>query len=432
MNKNARLTLTALAIAALTASALLVGVPAASATSGDVTVGAFTYAIDSSDNTATLTGWSGTEITTVVIPPSVTVNSVSYPVVEIGWCAFSSDSQYGGVCFGPKHPITSVTIPSSVTDIEGFAFTGSHLTSVDIPASVTYIGEQAFVEQQWGNTTIKDLLRSVTFEGNAPEMAELGDDICSPDGCGFNGHAPFGTGNNFIVYYQHGASGFPASASGEWDGYQAALAGSVPLLKGYGDYVDGLQVSLSATPVAGKSDTAKLEEWSYGAKLSPKPTTKLFEWQVYKDGTWSSIGTGNTITFPSDSAGGYLRIVTVLDGPAPHHAVLQLGGGEQILSSFTAMPTPTITLPAGITASTVTKGTVLGITGADVDSWTPSAGSLTYRWYRGSKEISGATKSTYKVTSADKGHKLKVRVTAHADGYEKSAVYSATLAIPTK
>jgi hypothetical protein len=433
VKRSARIGLSIVLAGILSSAALAAGSTAASAANGDVSVGDYTYSLDSSDGTATLTGWSGKENTTVVIPATVSVNSVSYPVVEIGWCAFSSDSQYGGICFGPKHPITSVTIPDSVTSIGDFAFTGSHLTSVTLPASVTEIGEQAFDERYFsGLDGAKDPLRSVTFEGDAPSMDELGDDICSPDGCGFNGEAPFGTGNNFIVYYPSAAAGF---SSPEWDGYQSAVSGTTAPPSGYGDHVDNYTLDLSPAPVAGKSSSVKLIEWSEGAALSPKPTTKTFEWEVLKDNgddgdDWVTLGTGTSMTIPQDDQGGYLRIITILDGPSPHHAVLQLGGAPQILGSFSAAPTPAISLPSGVTASTVTKGTVLVVSGADVDSWTPTAERLTYRWYRGSKEISGATKATYTVTSADRGHKLKVRVTAHADGYIKTAVYSATLQIP--
>lgn len=64
-------------------------------------------------------------LTSVIIPSSVT---------EIGWGVFK-------YC----RSLTSVNIPSSVTEIGEYAFWGcSSLTSVDIPSSVTSIGERAF------------------------------------------------------------------------------------------------------------------------------------------------------------------------------------------------------------------------------------------------------------------------------------------------
>lgn len=66
-------------------------------------------------------------LTSVIIPSSVT---------EIGWGVFK-------YC----RSLTSVNIPSSVTEIGEYAFKYcSSLTSVDIPSSVTSIGERAFYD----------------------------------------------------------------------------------------------------------------------------------------------------------------------------------------------------------------------------------------------------------------------------------------------
>ena len=63
-------------------------------------------------------------LTSVIIPSSVT---------EIGWYAFNNCNS-----------LISVNIPSSVTEIGGGAFRGCPLTSVNIPSSVTKIGDGAF------------------------------------------------------------------------------------------------------------------------------------------------------------------------------------------------------------------------------------------------------------------------------------------------
>jgi len=68
--------------------------------------------------------FNSTRITSVTIPSSVT---------EIGYMAF-------GWCYG----ITSITIPDSVEFIGNYAFSCIDLTSVNIPASVTYINGNPF------------------------------------------------------------------------------------------------------------------------------------------------------------------------------------------------------------------------------------------------------------------------------------------------
>ena len=70
----------------------------------------------------------------VTIPSSVTYNSTTYSVTEIGSSAFRG-------CSG----LTSITIPNSVTSIGDDAFSGcSGLTEITIPNSVTSIGYYAF------------------------------------------------------------------------------------------------------------------------------------------------------------------------------------------------------------------------------------------------------------------------------------------------
>jgi uncharacterized protein YjbI with pentapeptide repeats len=53
---------------------------------------------------------------------------------------------------------------------------------------------------------------------------------------------------------------------------------------------------------------------------------------------------------------------------------------------------------------------------ADVNSWTENA-KIAYKWMRDGKAITAATKSTYRLTAADKGHKVWVLVTQSSKGY---------------
>ena len=62
---------------------------------------------------------------------------------------------------------------------------------------------------------------------------------------------------------------------------------------------------------------------------------------------------------------------------------------------------------------------------------TPVTGEkITYQWYRGSSGISGATKSTHKITSTDLNHSMKVKVSFSATNYASTSVTSAAVSIP--
>lgn len=65
--------------------------------------------------------------------------------------------------------ISSVTLPSSITDIGEFAFYGNNLTSVSIPNGALYVGPQAFAFNSISSATIPSTVDSIgegAFEGN--------------------------------------------------------------------------------------------------------------------------------------------------------------------------------------------------------------------------------------------------------------------------
>ncbi|MFT3971175.1 MAG: FlgD immunoglobulin-like domain containing protein [Micropruina sp.] len=51
-------------------------------------------------------------------------------------------------------------------------------------------------------------------------------------------------------------------------------------------------------------------------------------------------------------------------------------------------------------------------------TWKPTGVTLNYQWYRDKKKISGATRTTYTVTTGDVGKKLTVKVTGTMDGWK--------------
>jgi len=67
---------------------------------------------------------------------------------------------------------------------------------------------------------------------------------------------------------------------------------------------------------------------------------------------------------------------------------------------------------------------------AGTATFTPAATSLRFQWLRDGIGISGATAASYKVTSADAGHKITVNVIGVRPGYAFTVVQTAAVSIP--
>ena len=106
--------------------------------------------------TACITGYNGSE-TELTIPrkigwyhdvtgPDLSIHyEYEVEVVAIGEKAFAGYSSYYSSHYAHNETLTSITIPDSVTSIEGYAFFYcSGLMSITIPDSVTSIGNNAF------------------------------------------------------------------------------------------------------------------------------------------------------------------------------------------------------------------------------------------------------------------------------------------------
>ena len=102
--------------------------------------------------------------------------------------------------------------------------------------------------------------------------------------------------------------------------------------------------------------------------------------------------------------------------------------GKNAAWTVTLAPFKTLTTATPKISGTAKVGKTLT---AKPGTWT-SGTTFTYEWYRGSSKISGATKSTYKLTSSSVGKKLKVKVTGKKAGYATVIKTSAATATVKK
>ena len=105
----------------------------------DLKFGNLYYNILTDSTVGVVRDGSYASLTTVTIPSTFSHNGTVYTVTEIKFWAFKECAK-----------LTSVTIPGSVTYIEGSAFAGcSSLATITIPNSVTNIGQDAFEGTPW-------------------------------------------------------------------------------------------------------------------------------------------------------------------------------------------------------------------------------------------------------------------------------------------
>ena len=149
-----------------------------------VEINGICYNLVKKAKTAEVTSKPGGYSGKIVIPKTVTYESVKYSVTSIGVDAFcccsgltsitipSSVTSIGLGAFSECSGLTSVTIPNSVTSIGWRTFYGcSGLTSITIPNSVTSIGENAFSECSG--------LTSITIPNSVTSIGEKAFSGCS-------------------------------------------------------------------------------------------------------------------------------------------------------------------------------------------------------------------------------------------------------------
>ncbi|MDM7855310.1 hypothetical protein [Cellulomonas alba] len=174
------------------------------------------------------------------------------------------------------------------------------------------------------------------------------------------------------------------------------------------DFAGSPNPTLSGTVRVGSKVTAALGTWA------PKPTAVAYQWRI--DGKAVTGATASSFVPRAADRGHQLSVVVTATLPGYTKAVRASGSTVVGYGVFGA-PKPTISGSSQVGSTlTLHRGT-----------WTPAASSYSYRWLRNGSPISGATKSTYKVTSTDRGKYLSVRVTGKASGYTTKVVTSSSV-----
>jgi hypothetical protein len=338
---------------ALSATLALLLAVSFAAPSGARALAQYGFTYTQSGGEATVTGCDGACPTTLNIPAVLG----GYYVTTIGASAFASED------------LTTVTIPSTVTTIGDSAFASNEITTVTIPNSVASIGDYAFTGNDLSTVTIPNSVTTIgvsAFEINLLTSVTIGNSVIS-------------IGN--LAFYANTLT-------------SVTIPDSVTSIGDYAFYGN----SLTSVTIPNSVTSIGTEAFSYNALTSatflgnaPEYGALVFRNNESSFAVYRSLGaTGWGIIWSGSS-------VSIIDQRA----------------AATVKPTA---------FGTATVGRTLTARGTWVGYPTPT---LRYQWYvctravtvarstvpSTCKRITGATRSTYKLTSAQRGKYVAVLVT---------------------
>lgn len=169
----------------------------------------------------------------------------------------------------------------------------------------------------------------------------------------------------------------------------------------------------SGTARVGQKLTATTGTWS-ASRLT-------YKYQWLRNGVAISGATSSSRTLTSYDLGKQLAVRITATGAAGTTPGMATSAAKTIALGYA----PRNTVKPKITG----QHRVGSLETASPGSWSPSATSYSYQWYRGTTKIAGATKRTYRLTRADKWRTIKVVVTARRAGHSPGRATSAGVQI---
>lgn len=194
-------------------------------------------------------------------------------------------------------------------------------------------------------------------------------------------------------------------------GYSGARKTSAPTANVAKGVLTSATPTISGAPAVGTTVTAVPGAWG------PSPVTFTYQW--LRGGASISGATSASYTPVAADAGTRLS-VTVTGTKSGYTSKAANSTSTAVANGTLTGATPTITGTTKVGSTLTSKA----------GTWAPAPVTLSHQWLRNGVAISGATSSTYKLTSTDKGKRISVRVTGTKAGYTPLARTStATAAI---
>lgn len=147
-----------------------------------------------------------------------------------------------------------------------------------------------------------------------------------------------------------------------------------------------------------------------GGAWAPLPTKLTYQWQ--RNGQAIRGATAPTYRLqPADwKKRVSVQVIGTRAGSAPGSSRASTGVVINKAPKYTAKKKPSI-------KGTSTVGKTLRIKNLRASGWKPATSKHAFQWYRNGKAIKGATKRAYTVKRADRGKRIRVRITAKKPYY---------------
>ncbi|WP_406061049.1 hypothetical protein OG462_25495 [Streptomyces sp. NBC_01077] len=157
---------------------------------------------------------------------------------------------------------------------------------------------------------------------------------------------------------------------------------------------------ISGTTRVGSKVSAVVGTWS------PAPASYAYQWRA--NGVAIAGATGSSYTLPASVLGKKLTVTVTA------HRTGHLSGSHTTVGYTVAYGSAPKATRAPYVTGTVKVGRTLSL---NRGTWTPAPTSYAYQWYANGRAISGATKTWFTPTKAQRGTRITVKVTAYRTGH---------------
>ncbi len=306
-------------------------------------------------------------------------------------------------------PITLTTIDQQVTGINAKLQTGATITGK--------------VTDSNGNPVEDSYVNAYRWNEKESQYEEYREGYFDENGDYKINGLPTG---KYIVRFEDGEGNYPVQW---WDG-KNSMANATQIEIVADEVIRNINAQLGRSKELTVGTPAITGTATFGNTLTAEPgnwtTDTTFTYQWLRDGTTINGATNNTYKLGADDLD--TQITVTVEGTKPGYKTAaetsapteKVAPATQVVPDTLKAATPTI-------SGTVKAGKTLT---AKPGTWT-SGTKFEYQWYLDGSAIKNATKSTYKIQTADGGKKITVRVTGSKAGYTSTAKTSkATKTVP--